>query len=193
MPQTPIYSLRYPALTDQPNGPAQIGNLAADTEAGLVAVNGAASAGVAAAAVVVGGKRYVTGTALATTSSGTEILTATDTGAINYVNGQVYEVEWSFYHQLSIGTDVFKVRIRLTNTAGTIQVEDDLQNEPINQPLVKVYKFLYKPTVTGAATFVGTMSRVSGTGGLDSKASAGGLSYFKVTKLGVASTTITDV
>jgi hypothetical protein len=144
------------------------------------------------ATVVVGGNRYVTGTTLATTSSGTEILTATGTGNFPVVNGQAYEIEWGFAHQLSIGTDVFKIRIRDTNVSGAIQLEDDIQNEPINQPLVKTYKFLLKPTATTTRNFVGTFSRLSGTGGLDSKADATGRSYFKVTRLGPASL-ITDV
>jgi hypothetical protein len=138
-------------------------------------------------AAVVGGNRYVTGATLATTSSVTEVLTATGTGSFPVVNGQAYEVEWGFAHQLSIGTDVFKVRMRDTTVSGAIQFEDDIQNEPVNQPLFKTYKFILKPTATATRTFVGTFSRLSGAGGLDSKADAGGRSYFKVTKLGPAS------
>lgn len=192
MPQTPTYNLRYPALSDQPNGPVQLGNLAGDTETALTTVNAVAVSAAAAAATVVGGNRYVTGTTLATTSSGTEILTATGTGSFPVVNGQAYEVEWGFAHQLSIGTDVFTVRIRDTNVSGAIQFEDNIENEAINRPLFKTFKFILKPTSTTSRTFVGTMARLSGTGGLDSKPDASGKSYFKVTRLG-PTTLIPDV
>lgn len=39
MPSTPVYALPYPALSDPPNGPAQVGSLATATEAGLTTVN----------------------------------------------------------------------------------------------------------------------------------------------------------
>jgi hypothetical protein len=138
--------------------------------------------------VIVGGNRYVTGSSpLATTSSGTEILTGTNTGPVSYIAGQAYEVEWGFFHQLSIGTDVFKIRMRETNVSGAIKLEDDLQNEPVNQPLFKKYSRIYKPTSSATLTIVGTFSRSSGAGGLDSKPDANGTSYWKVTRLGPAS------
>lgn len=40
MPLTPVYSLPYPALSDAPNGPAQIQALAEEVEAELVRLDG---------------------------------------------------------------------------------------------------------------------------------------------------------
>lgn len=39
MPSTPVYGLPYPALSDPPNGPSQIGSLATATETALTTVN----------------------------------------------------------------------------------------------------------------------------------------------------------
>jgi hypothetical protein len=40
MPTTPNFALRYPALSDSPNGPTQIANLALDTDTALTGLDG---------------------------------------------------------------------------------------------------------------------------------------------------------
>lgn len=85
MPITPNRSYRYPALTDSPNGPVQIGNLATDVDADVTAIK----ANVDSLRLGTRGARYTQTAAqtLATGGAKVQFQTATKTGTLITASG----------------------------------------------------------------------------------------------------------
>lgn len=92
MPSTPVYALPYPALSDPPNGPAQIGSLATATETALILVDshattirGIVRSGAASTSPVVGAVADVTGCVLTFTTVQANVQCSI-TGVFDYMN-----------------------------------------------------------------------------------------------------------
>jgi hypothetical protein len=192
MPSTAVWGIPYAAAGDAPNGPLQEAGIANAVETGLNTVtsvaagNNTSTLAVANAAdVVVGGKLYTTAGNLVSTSAGTAVLANMDTGAINFIGGQLYEIEFAFNYVATVAGDTYLWQIQDTNLAGAgFAVGCNTCGSGI--PEVIYRRAYYKPAANITKTFVGSVQRVAGTGALTVKASANG-GYAVVKRCGAAS------
>lgn len=155
MPNTPVYALPYPALSDPPNGPAQIGSLATATEAGLTTVNSNAN-------TKGPGHRLVANTVLTTatgTFAGTELnlmsTTWTSAGA-----SEVYRIEFKGNFSSGTGTPNINVTMRW-KTGNVVVANTDAYIDGVgNYPLVinTGYPVYFSGVVTGVPAGLATVA-----------------------------------
>lgn len=141
---------------------------------------------------IIGGKRFVTGSTLVTTSGGTEILTTMNIGSVTFTAGKAYEVEFGISFESSVNGDTILFQLKKTNVVGPGVVAKVLPPSQAGVPLWLFMRAVYKPTVTAAETFVATVQRIGGSGTIAIKASALGSTY-AVAKLGAPSTVLVDI
>lgn len=150
MPTTPKLGLRYPALSDSPNGPVAIGNLASDVDA----------------LGVIGGKRRVNDSSNITTIESIVV----DSQTISLAANSVFEIEYFLSFTASVAASDAVMRIRLTSVSGTILGEAIALGVYVapsfNQQSLRA---IYKTTAAELQYFCGTIVRQVGTGNLVAK------------------------
>lgn len=176
---TPIYGFPYPALTDAPNGPAQFQALAEAVEADL-AVTDANIATINATGLtytrLIGGKVRTTN---ASATSGTTELQVLDTGSLSLPASSRLRVDLMITYSGTVASDDFDVRIRDTNTSGTIRQEvitPRLDSGGI--PYGYMASVIYTTTTSESKTFIGSIQRLSGTGTATVQASSYLMVYY---------------
>lgn len=163
---TPIYGFPYPALTDSPNGPAQIQALAEAVEADL-AVTDANIAAVTALGPtytkLLGGQRRTADTANINTVE-TQFVSA---GSIALPASSWIQVGVMVNLFTSVANDEFHFKIRETNVAGTLVAQTiSPRFATAGVPYEFNYSFRYKTTAAESKTWIASVVRFSGTGNI---------------------------
>lgn len=165
MAVTPIYGFPYPALTDSPNGPAQIQALAEAVEADLATTDANVAATTAAGLThtrTLGGQVRTGDTAALNTvetqwaSSGSLSLPASSLIIINaYVN---------FF--TTVAQDDFNFKFRQTTSGGTVLREVIERVHVAGVPVEYQYSLYYKTTIAESRTWSATVVRQTGSGNI---------------------------
>lgn len=164
MPATPNFGLRYPALTDPPNGPAQIEDLADDVDAALVAVDARLDAieGNYPRGIIAYAERN-------TVSPGAS--SSADVGALRIDNipitsGRTYVICLGTHPNSTVLTDTFQGAVRGSTSGVATTSSPVLRNSqfflPIGTPMP--WRFTYRATVTGNLSILLCLSRFIGSG-----------------------------
>ena len=161
---TPTYGFPYPALTDSPNGPAQIQALAEAVEADLVVTDANITNLVATGLTYM---KFLGGTQR---SSDTAAITAetvvSTSGAISLPASSLILVRGRIdYFTTTSDMELF-VKFRTTNIAGAIerQIITDRNDGTAAVPKAHEWSLTYKTTSSETHTWVSTVARFSGTG-----------------------------
>lgn len=161
---TPIYGFPYPALTDAPNGPAQIQALAEAVEADL-AVTDANIATINTTGLtytrVIGGKVRTTN---ASATSGTTELQVLDTGSLSLPASSRLRIDVMMTYSNTVVSDDLDFRIRDTNTAGTLRQEAVAHRSDAVVPYTILLSAIYTTTTSETKTFIASAQRITGTG-----------------------------
>lgn len=175
---TPVYGFPYPALTDSPNGPAQIQALAEAVEADLV-VTDANIAAINTTGLtytrVIGGKVR---TADSAATSGTTELEVLDTGSLSLPASARCLVDVMMMYSNTAAGDDFDIRIRDTNVLGTQRQEVVTPRTDNLVPYVMNTSFIYTTTTAETKTFIASISRLLGTGVATVKATSYIIVYY---------------
>ncbi|MGH3795931.1 MAG: hypothetical protein ACRDSP_13700 [Pseudonocardiaceae bacterium] len=141
MPTTPKYGLRYPALSDLPNGPLGIQNLANDVDA----------------LGVVGGKRQTsTGAVISTIET-----TVVDTQTLALPANCVFALDFNLYFTASVAGNDCSMKIRLTSVSGTILGETSTYGVYVTPEVNRGYlRVIYKTTAAELDYFAGTIIHI---------------------------------
>lgn len=147
MPNTPKLGLPYPSLSDPPNGPLHIQNLASAVDA----------------LATMGGKRQ--------TSAGSSVVTiettVIDTQNLALPASSVFLLDFHLCFTTSVAASDLAMRIRTTSVSGTVQGEacaiGTYVSPEINRGFLRV---VYKTTAAELTYFAGTIVRIGGTGTL---------------------------
>jgi len=203
MAVTPGWSIPLSALTDSPNGPAQMDGGFGVIDTALTTVNNAAIAAntlAGAATNLVGGKRYTTTATLASAIAATEALVNIDTGAVPLPANSFFRITAIINYQAITSSLEPDFAIRDTNLAGA-QIVADLLPAPnlpnpnqvqIGAPMQLTVVGYFKTTTAVTKTFVATGKRLTGTGTISVFGGATNPSSMIIERLG-ASSLITDV
>jgi hypothetical protein len=180
---TPIYGFPYPALSDPPNGPAQIQALAEAVEADLAVTD----ANIATLNItgltysrVLGGKVRTTN---ASATSGSTELQVLDTGSVSLPASSRFLIHVFIVAGVSAVGDEYDFRIRDTNVVGTQRQEVVTFKTDNAVPYTVSYGYIHTTTTSDTRTWVATATRLGGTGTCTVNAS----SYMTVTYLGATS------
>jgi hypothetical protein len=142
--------------------------------------------------VTIGGKRYTTGSVLAT-CTGPEILAGVNTGAIAYKGNKTYKITAQVGWDQSAGGDTFNWLFRETNLSGAVRVQQVAAVNNVNSvPEVVTFSFIFKPLVDITTTFAVSLSRITGSGTARSVANALGATFTEVVCKGLSGA-LTDV
>lgn len=116
----------------------------------------------------IGGKQFTGGGNLATGIAGTEAVGNMDTGSVTMYSDRQYRIHLKIQLLGSVTNDIFIVRVRDTNLAGTWRGEFVWKNDSATYGWSPpVLGFSYRPSVSSESkTFVVTGQRLSGTGSL---------------------------
>lgn len=184
---TPTYGFPYPALSDPPNGPAQIQALAEAVEADLT-VTDANIATINANSVlytrVLGGQIRITNDSA--TSGSTEQVFAT-ASSVSLAASSRFLIDVSVAFDVTAIGDEWDFRIRETNVGGTQRQEVVYGKTDNAVPYSMRYAYVHTTTTSDTKTWVGTVQRLGGTGTATVKAT----SYLLVYYLGPSSLTTT--
>lgn len=162
---TPVYGFPYPALTDSPNGPAQIQALAEAVEADLQTTDANVTALTAAGLTYA---RFVGGTQR---SSDTGTITGetvfSTSGSLSLAASSVFLVRGRADFFTSVPGDRFDFRFRETNIGGTVVREVISNNvDAAGVPMTFEWAMFYKTAGSETKTWVATVSRFAGTGNI---------------------------
>lgn len=121
MPATPTYALRYPALSDSPNGPAQFQALAEDVEDELVRIDAAAASNTANIATNTSGvtalaHRMTRCTADTSNTSNSVYVVPTGFNVFPLGAGLTYQYRYHLYVTTALVTTGYRARISFTGT-----------------------------------------------------------------------------
>jgi hypothetical protein len=118
----------------------------------------------------IGGKSYATAATLAGPTSGTtELLAGMDTGPVALKAGRRYRISMYIEYQASVVGDWHRFKIRDTNVSGTQR--SSLGTGDIKDSAQRWHAYCtttYVPAADETKTFVGTMSRIGGSGTVSS-------------------------
>lgn len=167
---TPIYGFPYPALTDPPNGAAQIQALAEAVEADL-AVTDSNIATINATGLTyakfLGGQRRLANTAPVNTVE----TQCGSTGSRALPASSLIRVHLMAKFSVSVPNDDFLFRIRETNMVGTAVREVFTQRVSYNGvPYTFHMEYFYKTSVAETRTWVASVVRNIGTGNVEVEA-----------------------
>jgi hypothetical protein len=145
VPTTSKYGLPYPSLSDPPNGPLHIGNLA----------------GAIDALGIIGGKRQTSAGAVISTIETTVI----DTQTLALPANSVFLIEFTLSFTTTVAATDINMRIRLTSVSGTTVAGPITYTGPYTtQGNPGRLAVLYKTTIAELDYFAGTIVRQAGTG-----------------------------
>jgi len=160
---------------------------------GVLATDNTFTVGGLPVTCVAGGRRYVSGSTLATTSGTTEILTGVDTGTLSLDANSSYLITIQLNMNQSAASDTYNFIVRDTNISGTVRYQAVTPpNGAAGIPLVVKISFIWKTTTATSIKWVVSMQRISGSGTASITASSNGSTYAIATKYG-PSANITDV
>jgi hypothetical protein len=180
---TPVYGFPYPALTDSPNGPAQIQALAEAVEADLIVTDSNISTLTATGLTytkVIGGKVRTTN---ASATSGATELEVINTGSLSLAASSRFLIQVFIVADVTAIGDEWDFRIRETNVAGTQRQEVVWPKTDNAVPYTIEYSYIHTTTTSDTKTWVATVGRLGGTGTCTVKAT----SYMIVYYLGATS------
>jgi hypothetical protein len=145
MPNTSKFALPYPALSDAPNGPLAIQNLA----------NGVDALG------ILGGKRR-TGISSAVNTIESIVV---DTQTLSLAANSVFLIDFYCAFTVTVAATDVTMRVRLTSVSGTIVGEAAAFGVYVSpQPNHGHVSLLYKTTAAELDYFAGSIVRIAGTG-----------------------------
>lgn len=147
MPNTSKFGLPYPALSDAPNGPVAIFNLAQGVD-GLG---------------IIGGKRRTGASSNITTVESVVV----DTQNLAMAASSVFLIDYDLCFTCSVAATDLNMTIRLTSVSGTVVAGPLAVPGPYTtQGNHGRLALLYKTTSAELDTFVGTVIRQAGTGNI---------------------------
>lgn len=163
---TPVYGFPYPALTDAPNGPAQIQSLAEAVEADLITTDANIASLTALGPTytkLLGGQRRTADTANINTVE-TQMVSA---GSISLPASSWITVGVFVNLFTSVVNDEWHFKIRETNTAGTLVAQTiSPKFATAGVPYEFSYNFRYKTAGAESKTWIASVVRFSGSGNL---------------------------
>lgn len=163
---TPVYGFPYPALTDSPDGPAQIQALAEAVEADLQVTDANIATLNALGPTytkLLGGQRRTADTGDINTVE-TQFLSA---GSISLPASSWITVDVICTLFVSVGSDDFHFKIRETNVGGTLVAQAiSPKFATAAVPYEFQYSFRYKTTTAESKTWIASVVRFSGSGNI---------------------------
>jgi hypothetical protein len=147
VPTTSKLGLRYPSLSDAPNGPLAVQNLASDVDA----------------LGVLGGKRRTAASSNITTIEAIVV----DTQTLSLAASSVFQIDYDLVFNSSVASSDVLMKIRLTSVSGTILGQAIAANGAYTtQGSQGHLTVLYKTTAAELQYFAGTVIRQGGTGNI---------------------------
>lgn len=148
MPNTSKFGLPYPALSDTPNGPLGVENLAQGVDA----------------LGILGGKRR-TGISSSIVTIETIVV---DTQTLSLAANSVFLIDFYMAFTVSVAATDVTMRVRLTSVSGTIVGEAAAFGVYVSpQPNHGHVSLLYKTTSAELDYFAGSAVRIAGTGNVN--------------------------
>lgn len=163
---TPTYGFPYPALTDPPNGPAQIQALAEAVEADLMVTDSNIATinatGLTYMRLLGGTRRTANSGAINTTET-----VFSTTGAVALPASSWFAIRCTLNFDLSVAAADFNMRFRDNNIAGTIVSERFLGvSNQAGVPCQFTFEMIYTTAGAETRTWVATAQRATGSGNL---------------------------
>jgi hypothetical protein len=147
VPNTPKLGLPYPSLSDLPNGPLGLQNLAQGVDA----------------LGILGGKRRVNASSNIVSIESIVV----DTQTLALAANSVFLIEFYACFTVSVAATDVDMKIRLTSVSGTILAENIAFGVYVSPAINHGHlSMLYKTTVAEVDYFAGSMVRQAGTGNI---------------------------
>lgn len=164
---TPVYGFPYPALTDPPDGPAQIQALAEAVEADLVVTDANIAAINAVAPTYAKGIiKYGRRDTHSSTANSSTAVGALRLDSISVAIGRAYVINVSCHPTSNVSTDVVRCEVRGSTTGTATTADSVLTSGQWFQSLgdAMTFRFVYIAGANATLSILLCIARFSGTG-----------------------------